>query len=80
MSDFKKGFKKGMNTFGQTIAIIVNSILLTIVYFVGVGMAFLFTKFTKKKFLDLKPNKNAKTYWVDLNLKKRPIEEHYRQF
>jgi len=80
MSDFTNGFKKGMHSFGQTIAVIVNSVLLAIVYFIGVGITALFAKLTGKRFLDLKPDRKAKTYWVDLNLRKRPIKEHYRQF
>ena len=77
---FVKGFKKGMNTFGQAIALLVNTILLTFVYIVGIGITAVIAKIVRKKFLTLKPSKNAKSYWSDLNLKKRPIKEHYRQF
>ncbi len=77
---FVKGFKQGMQAFGYTISVLVNTLLLLVVYFVGVGIVALFTKLFRKKLLYLKPDKNAKTYWTELGLRKRPIEEHYRQF
>jgi hypothetical protein len=78
--DFLKGFKKGTHAFGDTIAVIVNSALLAMVYLIGVGLTALGCKLFKKQFLDLKPDPKAKSYWSELNLKKRKIEEHYRQF
>ncbi len=75
---FLIGFREGMKDFGQVIALIINSVLLTIVYFIGVGFTAVFAKLFRKHFLDMKLSK--KTYWSDLNLKKKPIEEYYRQF
>jgi DNA-binding MurR/RpiR family transcriptional regulator len=69
-----KGFKK----FGEAIATIVNSVLLSIVYIIGVGATAITAKFVKKKFLKL--NKNSQSYWEDLNLTKEPIENYYRGF
>jgi len=77
---FLKGFKKGMHDFGQNVSLIINSILLLIVYIAGVGITFIFSKILHKHFLDLKISKNHKTYWSDLNLNKKKIEEYYRQF
>lgn len=68
--------KKGMATFGQTIAIIVNSILLLFVYLIGVGFTSVLSRIFGKKFLDLKLGK--KTYWK--KVKKEGAESHYRQF
>lgn len=79
MNKFFTGFKDGMKNFGTTISIIVNSILLFIVYIVGVGLTFLFSKIFRKKFLDTKPE-NVKSYWKELNLKNQTKEECYRQF
>jgi len=78
--EFTKGFKKGMHAFGQHIAVIVNSVLLAIVYLVGVGLTALACRLFKKKLMDLKPDAKSETYWSDIDLKKRPIKEHYRQF
>ncbi len=77
---FFKGFKKGMHNFGGTIATIVNSGLLLIVYFIGVGITSIIAKLSGKHFLETKISKKRDSYWSDLNLKKKPIEEYYRQF
>ncbi len=73
-------FKEGFAEFANTLSILINSILLSLVYFMGVGITSMFAKIFKKSFLDTKINKEAKTYWSKLNLDKRPIEEYYRQF
>ena len=77
---FFLGLKEGFKEFGENIARIVNSVLLSIVYFVGVGPTSLIARIVKKSFLETKIEKNKKTYWTDLNLGKRPKEEYYRQF
>jgi len=76
---FFSGFKKGMNDFGTNISTIINSVLLSLVYISGAGFTSLIAKLFGKHFLDMKASKR-KTYWSDLNLKKKPIEEYYRQF
>ena len=80
VSEFFKGFKKGMKEFGHCISIIINTVLLSIVYIIGVGITSIIAKLAGKQFLELKLNKKAKTYWNNLNIKKRPIDEYYRQF
>jgi len=77
---FFKGFVNGQKSFGENIARVVNSILLTIVYFVGFGLTSIFGKIFKKDFLELSINKEKETYWKELNLKDRPREVYYRQF
>jgi len=77
--EFFEGIKRGQKKFGEDISAIVNLLLLSFVYFVGVGFTFLFAKIFSKHFLDLKfANKNS--YWRELGLGKRKMEEHYRQF
>lgn len=78
LKQFFNGLKKGMKEFGHNIAIIVNSVLLTIVYFSGVGLTSLIAKATGKHFLETKAKKGS--YWHDLNLKKKTLDEYYRQF
>lgn len=77
---FIKSFKIGFKEFGENIVFLVNSILLSIVYIFGVGITSIIAKLSKKTFLDTKIDKKAKTYWCDLNLDKKPIDEYYRQF
>ena len=78
MKLFFKGFKKGMKNFGDKITVIVNTILLTVTYLVGVGLTSIAAKIVGKKFLG--KNKSKESYWSDLDLKKEPIEKYYRQF
>jgi hypothetical protein len=80
IKNFSKGFAQGFKDFGNNISIIVNSVLLLIVYILGVGITSLIAKIFGKHFLEMKLSKKEKTYWSDLNLKKKPIEEYYRQF
>jgi len=79
LKQFFTGAKKGMGNFGHNIALIINTILLTFVYLIGVGLTSIFAKIVGKHFLEIKISKKE-TYWSDLNLKKKPIEEYYRQF
>ena len=80
VNHFIKGFKEGMKLFGERIAIIVNSALLLIVYLVGVGLTSIASKLVGKHFLDKKLSKSKDSYWEDLNLNKKPVDEYYRQF
>ncbi len=80
LKQFFKGFKKGMTDFSSNIIVIINSILLAIVYIVGVGLTSIIAKIFRKKFLDTKLSKEKESYWSDLNLKKKKIEDYYRQF
>ncbi|MFQ5621299.1 MAG: hypothetical protein ACE5FT_05645 [Candidatus Nanoarchaeia archaeon] len=74
---FWSDFKKGFHMFGENIGHIVNSILLLIAYIVAVGPTSILAKIKGKKFLE---HKGTDSYWCDLDLKKQPKEEYYRQF
>lgn len=80
MKRFFSGLKEGFKEFGENIARIVNSVLLSLVYFIGVGPTSLVAKITRKSFLDTKIDKKAKSYWSTLNLRKKPKEDYYRLF
>ena len=77
---FFKGFKQGVNVFGTGIGSIINSALLALTYFLAVGLTFIVAKIVHKRFLETKISKKKKTYWSDLDLKKKSMEEYYRQF
>lgn len=80
LKDFFHAFKKGMQNFGQNITVIVNSVLLAIVYFIGIGAASVLAKLLRKHFFETEISEKTNTYWSDLDLKKKPIDEYYRQF
>ena len=77
--DFATGIKEGFQEFGATLATLVNAFLLTIVYFAGVGTTSFLGKICRKRFLELK-NSGKKSYWVDLDLRKKTEQEYRRQF
>ena len=80
IKEFFNGLKKGQKNFGEDIQSLVNFFFLTFVYFVGAGLTSIFAKLFRKHFLELNFDKKAKTYWSELNLTKKPLEEYYRQF
>lgn len=73
-------FKKKAKGFSKILTLIINSILLSIVYVVGVGFTSIIAKLSGKHFLDIRLSKKKNSYWSNLNLKKKPIKEFYRQF
>ena len=75
---FFKGFQKGIKNFSDNISTIINFLLLSIVYFTGVGLTSITAKIFCKHFLNTK--KKEDSYWHNLDLKKKQIEEYYRQF
>ncbi|MBI2543297.1 MAG: hypothetical protein HYW24_03865 [Candidatus Aenigmarchaeota archaeon] len=77
---FFRGFQKGMKGFGLNISTIVNTVLLSVVYVVGVGLTSILAKISKKRFLEMTISEEKETYWDELNLKKKSMEEYYRQF
>lgn len=80
VKEFANGFSKGMRSFGDNISLIVNSVLLSVAYFLGVGLTAIVAKVAGKNFLEKKTSSEAKSYWSDLNLKKKEFREYYRQF
>jgi len=78
--EFFTGFQEGFKNFGHTISIIINSLLLSFVYCMGVGLTSIFAKILNKHFLDIKSSKNRDSYWLNLNLKKKSLSDYYRQF
>lgn len=78
--NFLKGLKEGNEEFTKNITIIVNSILLSIAYFIGVGFTFLLAKLFNKRFLEMKIEKDKKTYWKEFDLSIKPLKEYYKQF
>ena len=74
-------FKEGFIGFNNLIRNTVNFILLSVVYFVGVGPVSLIAKLTGKKFLDLKPTTlHQKSYWKENKVTKQKFEDYTRSF
>ncbi len=80
IKEFFSGFKKGFLNFGQNIGLIVNAVLLSFVYIVGVGLTSIAAKIIGKRFMQTNLEKEKETYWEELNIKKREMEKYYKQF
>jgi len=82
MQAIKDGFKKfyrGFKRFGKAVSKVINFVLLTVVYFIGVGFTSLLAKAFRKKFLLLeKPESD--TYWIDNKITKKKLTDYYRSF
>ena len=75
-----EGFKAGFREVGEVLAGLVNLLLLSLVYLAGVGLTSIVAKIFGKHFLNLKQQKDKKTYYEELNLSKESKETYYRQF
>ena len=75
---FFKAFWSGMKFFGHCMNSLVNTIILTIAYLLGIGLTSIVAKLSKKHFLELH-KKNTNTYWKDLKLGKTK-EDYEHQF
>jgi len=69
-----------MKQFGEKITTVVNTVLLLLVYVVGVGVTSLVARIFRKHFLERKTSKKKTSYWSDLNIKKQEREKYYKQF
>jgi hypothetical protein len=79
LKNFLSGFRKGSHSFGAAVATAVNTVILTLVYFLAVGPTSLAAKAAKKEFLNLSLQERE-TYWEELSLEKKGMEDFYRQF
>lgn len=70
----------GMASFGLNFGAIVNLLILTAVYFLGVGVPSLIAKGLKKHFLETGTRPKRKTYWVKFNQAANGLSDFFRQF
>lgn len=77
---FLKGIKEGFKDLPLAINNIINTILLTILYFIGIGPIAIVMKLGKKRLLLTYKEKEKNSYWLDYNLTKEKEENYYRQF
>jgi len=74
-----KAFFSGMRRFGEALGGFCSTLLLIVVYVLGIGPAALAAKLIRKKFLSL-GKEDRETYWEDLHVGPRKREEYHRQF
>ena len=80
MSSFLNELKEGAKRYGEEVAFLVNCLLLTLAYIVGVGLTWLVAGLVHKKFLAVYPDHSKNSYWEKSNLSNRKKEDYYRQF
>ncbi len=80
LKTFIIGIRDGFGNFSYTIMNIVNFILLALVYFTAIALVSIISKLAGKRFLDLKKNKNKKTYWLNKPITTKSLKKYYRQF
>ena len=76
---FLSGFHHGFGKFGRSVANAVNSVLLCIMYFLGVGSAAIITRIAGTKLLKLDAQEK-KSYYTEVEIGGEPNDEYYRQF
>jgi hypothetical protein len=77
--DLAGGIKKGMTGFGHKVSHTVNFILLSVLYFTGVGLVAVASKAAGKKFLDMRYNE-GQTYYKPVEKGGGKVEDYLRQF
>jgi hypothetical protein len=76
--DFWNGLKQGFRAFSANINAVVNTVLLSIAYVIGIGVTALVAKVAGKKFLTMQRAKG--TYWKPVQKREQPLDEAFRQF
>jgi len=79
-SMFFNSINQGQKEFASKISIIVNSFLLSIVYFIGVGPISLIAHKSGKHFLTLRKSHLDDSYWKKLEKKEIGLIGGYKQF
>jgi hypothetical protein len=79
LREFAYGFKEGFHAFGKSVTLVINIILTGAVYFLILDPTSLLSKIGKKSFLNLSTEKR-KSYWEELNQKKKDKEYYYSQY
>ena len=77
---FLKGFGKGIKDFGEIFGFVVNSVILLVVYVIGIGFSSILAKLLRKMCFETKPSEKKSSYWTHLEIKENDSESFYRQF
>ena len=71
--------KSILEPISKLISSIINFVLLSIVYFIGIGIVSISAKLFRKHFLELK-KQNKQSNWHEHKVTKQPLENYYRTF
>lgn len=73
-------FTEGMHFFGDRVSAIVNSLLLGVVYFIGIGIPSILARIKGKNFLEVELDRQAASYWRPIHEGNEPLKRYLRQF
>ncbi|MFP4119389.1 MAG: hypothetical protein ACLFTH_05015 [Candidatus Woesearchaeota archaeon] len=79
MKTIIKTVRRNLMKFGKRISNLINSLLLTAVYIVGVGITSLVARISGKRFLERGFEKDKNSYWNECSVSKKR-EHYYRQY
>ena len=71
--------KNILEPIAKIISSVINFVLLSIVYFIGIGLVSISMKLFGKHFLELK-KQNKKSNWHEHKVTKQSLEQYYRTF
>lgn len=75
-----RGLIRVIKQVGKKIGWVVTTILLIVIYLVGIGVSALIAKSIRKHFLKLKPEKDKTTYWLNKTRTEITLEDFQRSF
>lgn len=80
MKKIKVDFLDGFKNFGLNFNVIINLVILSLVYLIGIGPSSIVAKSLGKHFLELKLARRRKSYWVKFDAGAPKISNFLRQF
>lgn len=80
MKEIKDDFLNGFKSFGLNFNALINLIVLSLVYLIGIGPSSVVAKVLGKHFLELKSSPQRKSYWVKFDAGAPKISNFLRQF
>ena len=77
--DFAGGFRRGFSDFGRGVSDAVNVLLLSFLYFIGVGAVSIVMRASGRKFMDF-DFRNKGSYYIQKDVGGGSAEDYLRQF
>jgi hypothetical protein len=80
LREFGSGWLAGFRKVGESVAVVVNAVLLSIAYVVGVGPIAVIGKLSRKRWLDVRFKSADESYWEEHVLSTEAMDKYRRQF
>lgn len=80
IKSFLIGFRHGNKEFTSSLSTLISVILLSFIYFLGIGLTSILMKITGMDFIAKRPDLNTQSYWKTLDVSSKNINSYYRPF